>query len=498
MAQDHPRTKNFRLYLQFEQLESGEMAVLPRPSVDTGMGIERIAAVLQGVHDNFDTDIFKALIDASEELTQTRAIGAQRDSHRVVADHLRSSCFLMADGVLPSNDGRGYVLRRIMRRAMRHVQLLGYKGTLLAKLVPTLMEKMGRAYPELIRATPLIVETLNLEEERFRQTLEKGLKLLSEESLKVKDFLPGEIAFKLYDTYGFPLDLTQDVLRAEGKLVDTAGFHRAMERQKAEARAAWSGSGESQTERIWFELRDRLSSTEFLGYKTTTAEGVIEALILENKDVSSAKTNDKIILIVNQTPFYGESGGQMGDIGIISTVSGKMLVEDTQRKLGDLIIHIGRVIEGELKQGETVHLEVDANRRTLLRANHSATHLLHKALRKHLGAHVTQKGSLVAPDRLRFDYSHPKALSGEEILCIEREVNDQIRENTEVSTRHMTPEEATKAGAIALFGEKYGEEVRVVSMGENTQEPLHHSKCQCSVSRGIGGVLLKVEYNFRD
>jgi alanyl-tRNA synthetase len=465
------------VFMQFEQLESGEMAVLPRPSVDTGMGIERIAAVLQGVHDNFDTDIFKALIDASEELTQTRAIGAQRDSHRVVADHLRSSCFLMADGVLPSNDGRGYVLRRIMRRAMRHVQLLGYKGTLLAKLVPTLMEKMGRAYPELIRATPLIVETLNLEEERFRQTLEKGLKLLSEESLKVKDFLPGEIAFKLYDTYGFPLDLTQDVLRAEGKLVDTAGFHRAMERQKAEARAAWSGSGESQTDRIWFELRDRLSSTEFLGYKTTTAEGVIEALILENKDVSSAKTNDKIILIVNQTPFYGESGGQMGDIGIISTVSGKMLVEDTQRKLGDLIIHIGRVIEGELKRGETVHLEVDANRRTLLRANHSATHLLHKALRKHLGAHVTQKGSLVAPDRLRFDYSHPKALSGEEILCIEREVNDQIRENTEVSTRHMTPEEATKAGAIALFGEKYGEEVRVVSMGENTQEPYSIELC---------------------
>ncbi|MBY0501785.1 MAG: alanine--tRNA ligase [Alphaproteobacteria bacterium] len=465
------------VFMQFDQLGSGEMAILPKPSVDTGMGMERIAAVLQGVHDNFDTDIFKALIEASEDLTKTRATGVQRDSHRVVADHLRSSCFLMADGVLPSNEGRGYVLRRIMRRAMRHVQLLGYKGTLLAKLVPTLMEKMGRAYPELVRATPLIVETLNLEEERFRQTLEKGLKLLSEESLKVKDFLPGEIAFRLYDTYGFPLDLTQDVLRAEGKLVDTGGFHHAMERQKAEARAAWSGSGESQTDRIWFELRDRLDATEFLGYKTTTAEGVIEALILENKDVSSVKINDKIMLVVNQTPFYGESGGQMGDTGIISTVSGKMLVEDTQRKLGDLIIHIGRVIEGELKRGETVHLEIDTNRRTLLRANHSATHLLHKALRKHLGAHVTQKGSLVAPDRLRFDFSHPKALSGEEIQCIEREVNDQIRENSEVSTRHMTPDDATKTGALALFGEKYGEEVRVVSMGEDTQEPYSIELC---------------------
>lgn len=465
------------VFMQFEQLGSGEISILPKPSVDTGMGIERIAAVLQGVHDNFDTDIFKALIEASEELTKTRAIGPQRDSHRVVADHLRSSCFLIADGILPSNEGRGYVLRRIMRRAMRHVQLLGYKGTLLAKLVPTLIEKMGRAYPELVLATPLIVETLNLEEERFRQTLEKGLKLLSEESLKVKDFLPGEIAFKLYDTYGFPLDLTQDVLRVEGKLVDTEGFHYAMERQKAEARAAWSGSGESQTDRIWFELRDRLNATEFLGYKTTTAEGAIEALILENKEVSSVKANDKIMLIANQTPFYGESGGQMGDTGIISTPSGKMLVEDTQRKLGDLIIHIGRVIEGVLKQGETAHLEVDANRRALLRANHSATHLLHKALRKHLGAHVTQKGSLVAPDRLRFDYSHPKPLTGEEIQRIEREVNDQIRENTEVSTRHMAPEEATKAGALALFGEKYGEEVRVVSMGEDRREPFSIELC---------------------
>lgn len=465
------------VFMQYEQLGSGELVPLPKPSVDTGMGIERIAAVLQGVHDNFDTDIFKALISTSEEITKTKANGPQRDSHRVIADHLRSSCFLMADGILPSNEGRGYVLRRIMRRAMRHVQLLGYKGALMAKLVPTLIEKMGHAYPELITAAPLILETLNLEEERFRHTLEKGLKLLSEESLKIKDLLPGEIAFKLYDTYGFPLDLTQDVLRGIGKSVDTTGFNQAMERQKAEARAAWVGSGESQTESIWFELRDRLQSTEFLGYKTPIAEGIIEAIVCEGKAIPSAKVGDTITLVTNQTPYYGESGGQMGDTGVISSPTGKMEVEDTQRKLGDLIIHIGRIVEGEFKTGDSVHLAIDKERRTLLRANHSATHLLHKVLRKHLGTHVTQKGSLVAPDRLRFDFSHHKALSSQELQAIEREVNAQVRENTPVNVKIMTPDEATNEGALALFGEKYGEEVRVVSMGEEINEPFSVELC---------------------
>ncbi len=465
------------VFMQYEQLASGDIISLPKPSVDTGMGIERVAAVLQGVHDNFDTDIFKALIEASEEITKTKAIGPHRDSHRVIADHLRSSCFLLADGILPSNEGRGYVLRRIMRRAMRHVQLLGYKGSLMARLVPTLIEKMGQAYPELTRATPLIIETLNLEEDRFRQTLDKGLKLLSEESAKVKDLLPGDIAFKLYDTYGFPLDLTQDVLRAEGKSVDTKGFGEAMERQKAEARASWAGSGESQTDRIWFELREQFEATEFLGYKTTVAEGVIESLVKEGKSVQEVKSGDKVFLLANQTPFYGESGGQVGDTGVISTSSGCMLVEDTQRKRGDLIVHLGQVVEGKFKVGESVHLAIDAERRTLLKANHSATHLLHKALRKHLGLHVIQKGSLVAPDRLRFDFSHPKALTSEEIQLIEREVNNQIRQNTLVKVRLMTPDEATQEGALALFGEKYGDEVRVVSMGEEIEEPFSIELC---------------------
>jgi alanyl-tRNA synthetase len=465
------------VFMQYEQLGGGEMITLPKPSVDTGMGIERIAAVLQGVHDNFDTDIFKAIIHASEEITKTQAIGPQRDSHRVIADHLRSSCFLIADGILPSNEGRGYVLRRIMRRAMRHVQLLGYRGALMAKLVPTLIEKMGSAYPELIPATPHMIETLNLEEERFRHTLEKGLKLLSEESHKVKDLLPGEIAFKLYDTYGFPLDLTQDVLRGMGKSVDTAGFNRAMEKQKADARAAWSGSGENKTDRVWFDVKDRLGSTEFLGYKTTSAEGIIDALVKDGKEVTEVKTGETVALVTNQTPFYGESGGQIGDTGVISSATGKMIVEDTQRKLGDLIVHLGRIVEGEFKTGESAHLTVDKERRTLLRANHSATHLLHKILREQLGPHVIQKGSLVAPDRLRFDFSHQKALTSEELHRIEQIVNDKIRQNTPVNVRIMTPDEATKEGAMALFGEKYGEEVRVVSMGADTNEVFSVELC---------------------
>lgn len=465
------------VFMQNEQLDSGEMVNLPKPSVDTGMGIERIAAVLQGVHNNYDTDIFKAIIEASEEITKVPARVNHQASHRVIADHLRASCFLIADGVLPLNEGRGYVLRRIMRRAMRHVQLLGYKGSLMAQLVPILVEKMGRAYPELDRATPLIVETLNLEEGRFRQTLDKGLKLLEEESHKIKDHLPGDIAFKLYDTYGFPLDLTQDVLKAEGKDVDVDGFNRAMEKQREEARAAWAGSGEKKTERIWFELRDQLKASEFLGYTTTSAEGIVEAIIKDDVAVPHAKRGEKVIVIANQTPFYGESGGQMGDVGIIETPSGKICVEDTQRKLGDLIIHYGHIIEGEVKVGDASHFTVDAERRTMLRANHSATHLLHKTLRKLLGDHVIQKGSLVAPDRLRFDYSHPKPLTAEQIREIEHEVNDQIRLNSPVNVRLMTPVEASEVGALALFGEKYGDEVRVVSMGNGPEKPFSIELC---------------------
>lgn len=465
------------VFMQYEQVSPEKMITLPKPSVDTGMGMERIAAVLQRVHNNFETDIFKAIIEESVNITAIKASGPAQDSYRVIADHLRSSCFLIADGILPSNEGRGYVLRRIMRRAMRHVQLLGYKDTLMAKLVPTLLDKMGHAYPELIRATPLIIETLHLEEDRFRHTLEKGLKLLKEESQKVKDLLPGDIAFKLYDTYGFPLDLTQDVLREDGKAVDVSGFQHAMERQKAEARAAWAGSGETKTDRIWFDLREKLQPTEFLGYKTTTATGHIDVLLKEGHEVSEATAGDVITLLVNQTSFYGESGGQVGDTGFISTANGRMQVDDTQRKLSDLIIHRGRVIEGSIKQGETAQLTVDTQRRALIKANHSATHLLHKALRKRLGAHITQKGSLVDPSRLRFDFSHPKPLSSEELLVIEKEVNTQIRENTPVTVRLMTPDAATKEGAMALFGEKYGKEVRVISMGEEAQMPFSIELC---------------------
>lgn len=465
------------VFMQYEQIDADTLIPLPKPSVDTGMGMERIAAVLQGVYNNFDTDIFKAIIEASENITHKKAQGAATASHRIIADHLRSSCFLIADGILPTNEGRGYVLRRIMRRAMRHVHLLGYKGTLMGKLVPTLVEKMGQAYPELLQATPLIVETLQGEEARFQETLEKGLRLLQDESQKIKDVLPGEVAFKLYDTYGFPLDLTQDVLSEKGKSVDLDGFQQAMARQKEDARKAWSGSGESKTDKLWFELKNKLPPTEFVGYATLTADGKIEALIKEGKELETAQEGDLVTLILSQTPFYGESGGQVGDTGILSTPSGRMIIEDTQRKLGELLLHSGKVVTGTLRLGETAHLEVEGSRRDLLKANHSATHLLHKALRKYLGPHVTQKGSLVAPDRLRFDFSHPKPLSCEDLIVIEREVNDQVRKNTLVTTHVMSPEEATQAGALALFGEKYGEKVRVISMGAEEKAPFSIELC---------------------
>ena len=455
------------VFMQFEQVTPDQRIDLPRPSIDTGMGLERVAAVLQGVHDNYDIDLFKALIRASEEATGVKAEGDFRASHRVIADHLRASSFLIADGVLPSNEGRGYVLRRIMRRAMRHAQLLGAKEPLMWRLLPALIREMGQAYPELIRAEALISETLKLEETRFRKTLERGLGLLSDASEKLVegDRLDGETAFKLYDTYGFPLDLTQDALRQRGITVDTDGFSTAMERQKAEARANWAGSGEAATETIWFGIKDKVGATEFLGYETESAEGVIAALVRDGAEVQSASEGETVSVVVNQTPFYGESGGQQGDTGTISGDGFLITIKDTQKKGEGVFVHIGEVTKGTAKTGEAVELKVNSDRRTRIRSNHSATHLLHEALRETLGSHVAQKGSLVAPDRLRFDFSHPKPISAEELAKVENMANEIILQNAPVSTRLMAVDDAIAEGAMALFGEKYGDEVRVVSMG---------------------------------
>lgn len=455
------------VFMQFEQFPDGRVS-LPKPSIDTGMGLERISAVLQGVHDNYDIDLFRNLIEASAHLSNTDPYGSHKISHRVIADHLRSSCFLIADGVTPSNEGRGYVLRRIMRRAMRHAHMLGCKDPHMHKLVGALVAEMGDAFPELFRAQAFLTETLRLEEERFQETLGRGLKLLNDELNKIgdKQSLPGEVAFRLYDTYGFPLDLTQDVLRNDGRSVDVAGFNAAMEKQRSDARAAWVGSGDKGSETIWFDLHENLGATEFLGYQAHEAEGNVGAVIVDGNAVNSAKVGDKVIVVVNQTPFYAESGGQMGDTGSISNDTGLLIeIEDTVAKTGKMHAHMGIVQKGEINVGDTVHLKIDAIRRSSLRANHSATHLLHAALRKLVGDHVTQKGSLVAPDRLRFDYSHSKSLSAAEITAIEEEVNSKIRQNTEVTTKSMTPDAAQKEGAMALFGEKYDDEVRVVSMG---------------------------------
>jgi alanyl-tRNA synthetase len=456
------------VFMQFEQLAPGERVELPKPSIDTGMGLERIAAVLQGKHDNYDIDLMRALIEASAEAAGVAPDGAQAVSHRVIADHLRASAFLIADGVLPSNEGRGYVLRRIMRRAMRHAHMLGAREPIVWKLVPALVREMGQAFPELNRAEALIAETLKLEESRFKDTLGRGLKLLEEETARLgaEQALPGEVAFKLYDTYGFPLDLTQDILRGRDRRVDVEGYEVAMERQRQAARRSWAGSGEAATESLWFDLRERLGATEFLGYASEIAEGVVEAIVVDGAEVARAEAGSKVAFVVNQTPFYGESGGQMGDSGVAFSAEGlEVAVTDTQKKLGDLHVHFGEVRRGALAVGATVELRVDGVRRAGLRSHHSATHLLHEALRRCLGAHVTQKGSLVAPDRLRFDFSHQKALSDEDLRVIEAEVNARIRDNAVVETHFMTPDEAIEAGALALFGEKYGEEVRVVSMG---------------------------------
>jgi alanyl-tRNA synthetase len=459
------------VFMQYEQVSRDQRIDLPRPSIDTGMGLERVAAVLQGKHDNYDIDLMRALIQASADASKVAADGAHAVSHRVIADHLRAAGFLIADGVLPANDGRGYVLRRIMRRAMRHAHIIGAKEPLMWRLVPALVAQMGQAYPELVRAEALITETLRLEEQRFKQTLDRGLKLLGEETARLgpSQALAGEVAFKLYDTYGFPLDLTQDILRGQGRSVAIAGFNAAMERQRTAARAAWAGSGEAATEGVWFDLREKLGATEFLGYDTEAAEGRIEAIVAGGKPVDAAEVGQEVMVVANQTPFYGESGGQMGDTGALFTAAGaEFAVRDTWKKLGDVIVHVGALTRGRLKVGDAVEMRVDGARRRRLRANHSATHLLHEALRRQLGDHVTQKGSLVAPDRLRFDVSHPKAITLDDLRAVEAEVNMRVRVNEDVATRLMTPDAAIEAGAMALFGEKYGDEVRVVSMGGTT------------------------------
>jgi alanyl-tRNA synthetase len=469
------------VFMQFEQAAGEIVSELPKKSIDTGMGLERVAAVLQGVHDNYDTDTFKALIGASEELTKTRAEGDSQASHRVIADHLRASGFLVADGVLPANEGRGYVLRRIMRRAMRHAHLLGSKEPLMWRLVPELVSEMGSAYPELVRAQPLIEATLLQEETRFRQTLANGLRLLEEATSELSDggTLPGATAFKLYDTFGFPYDLTEDALRARGLAVDRAGFDAAMAEQKAQARAAWKGSGEKASDELWFDLAEEFGSTEFIGYSGHEGEGVVLAILRDGARVEEANEGETVNILMNQTPFYGESGGQVGDAGKLTSLNGFVgEVEDTSKPLGKLHSLRTKVAKGQVSVGNVLHQLVDVERRTQIRANHSATHLLHAALRNQLGGHVTQKGSLVAPDRLRFDFSHPKALAAEEIAAIEAEVNAEIRANESVVTRLMTPDEAVASGALALFGEKYGDEVRVLSMGQ-PGEKRHYSVELC-------------------
>ena len=455
------------VFMQFEQFADGSRTALPRPSIDTGIGLERLTAILQGRHDNYDTDLIRPIMDAAAAATGGDPDGEQRASFKAIADHLRAAAFLIADGVLPSNEGRGYVLRRIMRRAMRHAHLAGAREPLMHRLVPVLNGIMGQAFPELPRAEALIAETLRLEESRFRQTLERGLRLLAGATDRLGDgeTLPGEVAFRLYDTYGFPLDLTQDVLRGQGRAVDLEGFEAAMARQREEARKAWAGSGDRAEDAIWFGLRERHGASEFLGYETESAEGRILALVRDGAETDRAEAGDAVSVVVNQTPFYAEAGGQVGDTGTIEAEGGRIEIADTVGRADGLIVHTGRVAAGAVAAGDAVRLTVDGDRRSKVRANHSVTHLAHEALRRVLGDHVTQKGSLVGPDRMRFDFSHPRALTPAETEAVEDDVNRRIRANGAVATRLMTPDAAVEAGALALFGEKYGDEVRVVSMG---------------------------------
>jgi len=459
------------VFMQFEQVTKEERQPLPRPSIDTGLGLERMACILQGVDSVFETDLFRNLIDATASALGHGPEEQTAASFRVIADHLRSSAFLIADGVLPSNEGRGYVLRRIMRRAMRHAQLLGARDPLMHRLVWALVREMGQAYPDLVRAENLIEETLRLEETRFRKTLERGLTILDEKSssLKKGDMFDGDTAFTLYDTYGFPLDLTQDALRNRGIGVDIASFTDAMDRQKAKARAAWAGSGDTASENIWFPLREKFGATEFLGYETESAEGVVAALVKDGKEIASLASGESGAIVLNQTPFYAESGGQVGDTGLMTGEGVRFRVTETQKKAGDLFVHLGTVEQGTLKAGAALALEVDHTRRSSIRAHHSATHLLHEALRQVLGDHIAQRGSLVAPDRLRFDFVHQKPITPDELARIEDIANEVVLENDEVTTRLMAVDDARDAGARALFGEKYGDEVRVVSMGRSAR-----------------------------
>ena len=478
------------VFMQFEQIDEKTRVELPKPSIDTGMGLERIAAILQGVHNNYDTDLFRHLIAVSVEMSGAKSEGEAVASHRVIADHLRASSFLIADGVLPSNEGRGYVLRRIMRRGMRHAQLIGSKDPLMYRLVPALVAEMGVAYPELKRAEALVAETLKLEETRFRETLVRGLKLLDEASaaLKSGDRLAGDVAFKLYDTYGFPLDLTQDALKSRGIGVDTDGFAAAMAKQKADARKAWAGSGEAATDTQWFALFDEIGKTEFLGYDTEEAEGTVVALLKDGERVTKAKAGDSVLLLTNQTPFYGESGGQVGDAGTLKSARAEGKVIDTEKKLGALHIHVVEIVKGDIAIGDAVDLKVDGERRRATRANHSATHLLHAALKRVLGQHVQQKGSLVAPERLRFDFSHPKPMTPDELARVETLVNEVVRQNSDVATRLIPTDKAIEAGAEALFGEKYGDEVRVLTMGEDGAKPYSVELCGGTHVRRLGDI----------
>ena len=468
------------VFMQFEQRGGNDRIDLPNPAIDTGMGLERVAAVLQGVHDNYDTDLFKALIGGCVEISGVGNQGPHLSSHRVIADHLRASSFLLADGVMPSNEGRGYVLRRIMRRAMRHAHMMGVKEPLMWRLVPILIGEMGKAFPELERAEALIAETLKLEETRFRETLGRGIRLLEDATKTLDDGapLPGEVAFKLYDTFGFPLDLTEDALRAKGHTVDRSGFDTAMDRQRAEARRNWTGSGEDETGKMWLQMRDSVGATEFLGYTNDQAEGKVISVISGTNSVESAGVGAEVMVVANQTPFYAESGGQLGDTGTIKDSTGLVIhVTNTLIMASDLHVHLGQILSGTISVKKIIQLQVDTERRAALRRNHSATHLLHAALRNHLGKHVSQKGSLVAPDRLRFDISHPKAIGEDELYAIEQEVNREILANNVVTTNLMPPEDAMDYGALALFGEKYGDEVRVISMVGSTGENYSVELC---------------------
>ena len=478
------------VFMQFVQLAPGQRRELPKPSVDTGMGLERMTAVTQGTHDNYAIDLLRNLILASADKSSVAADGDHAVSHRVIADHLRAAGFLIADGVMPSNEGRGYVLRRIMRRAMRHAHLMGCQEPLMWQLVPALVGEMGQAFPELVRAQALMTETLKLEETRFKQTLERGLGLLDDEVARLAPCadLPGLVAFKLYDTFGFPIDLTEDALRAQGRGVDHAGFDEAMARQRAEARAAWAGSGDSATEDVWYAIRERVGATEFLGYTTESAEARIEAIVVDGVETGEA-SGGRVEIVVNQTPFYGESGGQVGDSGVLFSAGGaEITIDDTQKKLGNLHVHRGTVARGAVRVGDVVEARVEGANRTELRANHSATHLLHAALREVLGDHVTQKGSFVAPGRLRFDISHPKAVAAGELLRAEALVNEQVRVNSSVETVLMQPDQAVEKGALALFGEKYGDEVRVVSMGGGPKAPYSVELCGGTHVRRTGDI----------